>query len=140
MQSKSTWDLATSSPDTTAPQSNTTTAAFFVPPPSSVKTAAMSVPEATPVAMTAPVPATSVQTQRPPPPRTATVNRPPAAARVRTGTDIVTVYGTVYKNAQVEKVDSDGLLISYSTPGGGLGMAKVYFSDLPETVRAPYHK
>jgi hypothetical protein len=68
------------------------------------------------------------------------VNRPAAPAPVRTGPEIVTIYGTVYKNTQVEKVDPDGLIISYSTPGGGLGMSKVYFTDLPDQFREQYHK
>ena len=68
------------------------------------------------------------------------MNRPPAPAPVKTGTDIVTIYGTVYKNALVEKIDSDGLVISYSLHDGGLGMTKVYFTDLPENYRELYRR
>jgi hypothetical protein len=53
---------------------------------------------------------------------------------------LVTIYGTVYKNAQVEKVYWDGVMISYSTSGGGLGISKVYFKDLPKEFRQQYEK
>ncbi len=54
--------------------------------------------------------------------------------------EIVTIYGTVYKNAQVEKVEPDGIIISYWTAAGGLAMSKVYFEDLPHELRQQYQK
>jgi len=63
---------------------------------------------------------------------------PPAP--LNPNTQLVTIYGTVYKNAQVEKVYWDGVLISYSTSGGGVGMSKVYFKDLPQEFRQQYEK
>jgi hypothetical protein len=40
----------------------------------------------------------------------------------------------------VEKVDPDGIIISYGTAGGGMGMSKVYFSDLLYEFRQRYEK
>jgi hypothetical protein len=65
---------------------------------------------------------------------------PSPSLRARPTNEIVTIYGTVYKNAEVEKVDPDGLIISYWTSGGGMAMCKVYFTDLPEDVRQRYGK
>ncbi len=67
-------------------------------------------------------------------------NTPNPSAQAKPGTELVTVYGTVYKNTQVEKVYWDGILVSYSMSGGGIGMTKVYFKDLPPDVRQQYEK
>jgi hypothetical protein len=40
----------------------------------------------------------------------------------------------------VEKVYWDGILVSYSMSGGGIGMTKVYFKDLPPDIRQQYEK
>jgi hypothetical protein len=67
-------------------------------------------------------------------------NTPSPPAQVKPGTDLVTIYGTVFKKAQVEKVYWDGILVSYSTSSGGLGISKVYFKDLPPDIRQQYEK
>jgi S1-C subfamily serine protease len=53
-------------------------------------------------------------------------------------TQIVTRDGTIYKSAAIQKVDPDGLTISYSMAGGGMGMAKLKFEDLPDELRQKY--
>jgi hypothetical protein len=61
-----------------------------------------------------------------------------AMAKVETTNSIVTIYGTVYKNATVEKVDTNGIIISYQPSGGGVAMSKVYFEDLPYELRRQF--
>jgi len=56
------------------------------------------------------------------------------------GDDIVTTSGEVYKNAYVEKVESNGLIVSYSIANGGLAMTHIAFADLPEQFRTRYEK
>lgn len=51
---------------------------------------------------------------------------------------IVTLSGKIYKNASVQKVAPDGLLISYAPPNGGLGIAKIKFTDLPADLQQRY--
>ena len=70
----------------------------------------------------------------PAPPQTATtpVSQPAAApAYVKPPNDIVTVFGTVYRNAQVEKVERDAVIISYWTANGGFAITKVDLNVLP---------
>ncbi len=45
--------------------------------------------------------------------------------------DIVTIFGTVYRNARVEKVERDGVIISYWTANGGFAITKVDLNVLP---------
>jgi hypothetical protein len=59
---------------------------------------------------------------------------------VNSTNEIVTAYGTIYKNVEVEKVDSDGIIVSYSTAGGGLAVSKVDFDDLPAELQQRYEK
>jgi hypothetical protein len=54
--------------------------------------------------------------------------------------DLVTTTGAIYKNAAVEKVEADGVIVSYSPAGGGLAIAKIYFDDLPAVVRQQYER
>ncbi len=54
--------------------------------------------------------------------------------------EIATTDGTIFKNVEVEKVESDGIIVSYSSPGGGLGMSKIYFADLSAAVRQQYER
>ena len=53
---------------------------------------------------------------------------------------IVTTDGMIYENAQVEKVESDGIIISYTLPNGGWAMSKVYFNELSAELRQRYEK
>jgi len=52
--------------------------------------------------------------------------------------DIVTTDGTIYENAQVEKVEPDGIIISYTFPSGGVAMSRISFNDLPAALRQQY--
>lgn len=54
---------------------------------------------------------------------------------VKPPNDIVTIFGTVYKNAEVEKVESDGVIISYWTSDGGFAISKLDFKILPAELR-----
>ena len=60
--------------------------------------------------------------------------------KVKPTNEIVTVTGEIYKNAQVEKVQPDGIIISYTPAGGGLAITKVYFEDLSAELRQRYEK
>jgi S1-C subfamily serine protease len=53
-------------------------------------------------------------------------------------TQIVARDGTIYKTVAIQKVDPDGLTISYSMAGGGMGMAKLKFGDLPDELQQKY--
>jgi hypothetical protein len=65
---------------------------------------------------------------------------PTSSVPEKTTNEIVTVYGAVYKNAKVEKVEANGIIISYWTAEGGFAMCKVYFVDLPYEFRRQYLK
>jgi len=108
----------------------------------------------------APAPKIPVAVAVAPPPPPAPVKLPPVAPPARPkpivlpvatkptrppvepepASDIVNIYGVVYKNAVVEKVQTNGLIISYSLPGGGVAMSKVYFEDLTYELRQQYKK
>jgi hypothetical protein len=49
--------------------------------------------------------------------------------------EIVTISGGVYKQVEIKKVDPSGIVISYSIPSGGLGIARLKFTDLPEQTQ-----
>jgi len=51
---------------------------------------------------------------------------------------IKTVAGDIYRNAYVEKVVSDGIIISYTPENGGMAMTKIYFYELPNELRQRY--
>jgi hypothetical protein len=51
----------------------------------------------------------------------------------------VTISGTAYNNYYVERVNRDGLVISYTLNGGGFGMATISASDLPSEIRDKYN-
>lgn len=53
---------------------------------------------------------------------------------------LVTVAGTIYKNVEVERVVSDGIVISYIPAHGNWAMTKVPFRDLPPEIRRQYEK
>ena len=95
-----------------------------------------------PVATAAPTmtqPAAALVMPRPTPALGAIKTSTPPA-KTKPTNEIVTTFGTVYKHALVEKVESDGLIISYWTSSGGLGLTKVYFEDLPYELRQQYKK
>jgi hypothetical protein len=75
-----------------------------------------------------------------PTPALATRKLPTPPVKVKPANEIKTADGTIYENAQVEKVEPDGIIISYALEGGGLAMTKVYFSELSAQLRQRYEK
>jgi uncharacterized protein len=60
------------------------------------------------------------------------------AARSRLALLLETRNGKSYRAAKVEKVESDGITVQFQPQQGGVGMAKVKFSDLPQDVQDLY--
>ncbi len=54
--------------------------------------------------------------------------------------EIATLSGAIYENVQVEKVESDGIIVSYKPSRGGMGMTKILFTDLSDELRQRYEK
>jgi hypothetical protein len=52
--------------------------------------------------------------------------------------DMTTIQGRVYHNAAVLRADPDGLLISYQPQTQGMGLAKVRYQVLPDSIRTEY--
>jgi len=50
----------------------------------------------------------------------------------------VTLNGTIYNNVYVEKVEPDGIIVSYTLAGGGMGMTKIYLYELSDELRQRY--
>jgi len=98
-----------------------------------------------PVNQTAPAPVKPVTPVKSTPkisPAKPTPSKPVAAKpvkpAVKAGPTIVTASGATYKNTHVEKVDPDGIVISYTPPQGGMAMTKVYFDVLSQDIRQKY--
>jgi hypothetical protein len=53
---------------------------------------------------------------------------------------LVTMTGSIYKNVEVQRVMSDGIIISYTPTGGGWAMTKVNFGDLSPEQQQRYQK
>jgi hypothetical protein len=97
-----------------------------VPPVSAPVVAVLAQTQPTPVpAAPKPAPAPAAKTASVPP-----VQKP--------SDELVTVGGAVYYHAHVEKVDQNGIVISYTLRSGGLGMTEVDASDLPSDLRQKY--
>jgi len=54
--------------------------------------------------------------------------------------EIATISGAIYKNVHVEKVEPDGIIVSYTPARGGMGMIKIDFTDLSDELRQRYEK
>jgi cytoskeletal protein RodZ len=52
--------------------------------------------------------------------------------------EIVTVAGVTYKNVRVEKVEWDGIIISFTPASGGTAMTKIYANELSDALRQKY--
>jgi hypothetical protein len=52
--------------------------------------------------------------------------------------EIITGKGLVYRDVSVQKVEPDGLTIEYKPMGGGMGMAKLKFKELSESLQRQY--
>ena len=57
---------------------------------------------------------------------------------VNASTEITTVDGKTYRNVEVLRSDPDGIVISYQPEKRGIGMAKLNFRNLPDSVRTRY--
>jgi hypothetical protein len=53
--------------------------------------------------------------------------------------EITTVDGKTYAGLTVQKVDPDGLLVEYKPAGGGIGITKIKFKDMPANLQQQYH-
>jgi hypothetical protein len=60
------------------------------------------------------------------------------ACAVAFGDEIITSDGKVYRDVTVERVEPDGIAVTYRPQSGGVGMAKIRFCNLPETLRHKY--
>jgi len=120
----------------TAPAASTPVAAPAAVAPLTVAPAATAQSVAAP---TNTQPATVPATPRPNPALAGTKSSSPPV-KVNPTNAIVTTDGMIYENAQVEKVESDGIIISYTLPNGGWAMSKVYFNELSAELRQRYEK
>ena len=59
----------------------------------------------------------------------------PNGTNYSTLAEITTRDGTTYKNVTVQRIDTNGLTISYAPVDGGMGLAKLKFEDLPDDLR-----
>ena len=92
--------------------------------------------------VSAPAPVSVAPTVQTPPPtvKPAPVVVRPVRLAVSQGTNtIATSSGTVYNRAKVEKVEPDGITVSYEPDGGGIAVAKIYFDELSDDWRQRYH-
>ncbi len=82
-------------------------------------------------------PAVTPATPKPAPKPVATaVSKPVVAAKPVN--QIVTATGAVYNNTHVEKVEPDGITISYTPPHGGFAITKLNFDELSDELREKY--
>lgn len=63
-----------------------------------------------------------------------------SASELRPSNELVTTSGATYRNVEVQKITSEGIVISYTPAQGGWAMTKVYFKDLPPEIRQQYEK
>lgn len=107
-------------PEVTTPAPVSPAASDTTPKPA-VKTQPAAVPSAP-----KPAPAVVVEKASPPP--------------ARPSNDLVTLTGATYQNVYVERVQTDGIIISYTPVQGGFAMTKIYFNDLSSEMRQKYVK
>jgi hypothetical protein len=84
-------------------------------------------------------PAAAPATPKPTPAPAATKSSSPPA-KAKPTNEIATASGAIYKNVYVEKVEPDGIIVSYTPARGGMGMTKIYFDDLSAELRQRYEK
>ena len=63
-----------------------------------------------------------------------------SAVPARPSNELVTTTGATYKNVELQKVTSEGIVISYTPAQGGWAMTRVNFQDLPPEIRQEYEK
>jgi hypothetical protein len=84
-------------------------------------------------------PAAAPATPKPTPAPAATKSSSPPV-KAKPTNEIATASGAIYKNVYVEKVEPDGIIVSYTPALGGMGMTKIYFDDLSDELRQRYEK
>jgi hypothetical protein len=52
--------------------------------------------------------------------------------------EIVTTDGTVYREVKLSRIEPDGLLVEYQPASGGIGIAKLKFAKLPESLQRQF--
>ena len=52
--------------------------------------------------------------------------------------EIATADGKTYKGTELLRVEADGLAVTFQPAGGGIGMAKLKFRNLPESLQRQY--
>jgi hypothetical protein len=82
-------------------------------------------------------PAAAPATPQPTPPSAAIKSSSPPA-KAKPANEITTLSGATYKNVYVEKVEPDGITISYTPARGGLGIIKISFDELSDELRQKY--
>jgi S1-C subfamily serine protease len=64
--------------------------------------------------------------------------QPSASPKQIPGGEVVTREKVAYRGVVVQKVEPDGLVISYSLAGGGMGFAKLKFKDLSDDLQQEF--
>jgi hypothetical protein len=112
------------------------------PVPAAIKSSS---PAVVALAATARVVAVPIKSQPSAAPTTPKPTPTPAAiksssppAKAKPTNEITTVIGATYKNVQVEKVEPDGITISYTPARGGMGIIKINFDELSDELRQKY--
>ena len=67
-----------------------------------------------------------------------TVPRPAPVVALPSGPEIDSATGAVYKNTHVERVEPDGITISYTPVHGGIAITKLNFDELSDDLRLKY--
>jgi hypothetical protein len=84
-------------------------------------------------------PAAAPATPKPTPAPAATKSSSPPV-KAKPTIEIATISGAIYENVHVEKVEPDGIIVSYTPARGGMGMTKIDFTDLSDELRQRYEK
>jgi len=65
----------------------------------------------------------------------------PAAPKVNVAhpTEIKTIDGKTYTGLRVQRVEPDGLVTEYRPAGGGMGITKIKFKDMPANLQQQYN-
>ena len=66
--------------------------------------------------------------------------KPAGISSATPGFNLVTLIGAVYRNVQVERVETNAVVISYIPARGGMAMTRIYFDELSAEDRQQYEK
>jgi len=126
-----------SEPPQTTPAATNLPAPPVKEAPAAITPAVAATPVPAPIKAPTPVLLPAITKPSPPP---VAVKVPKPALKWPPANDFVTTTGTIYKEARVEKVEPDGVIISYVPARGGIAMTKVSFEDLPSYLRQQYER